>query len=188
MRGALWGMVLVALALSVSLGSSAFNYATTARAVQVVVAGDAAAYLGIAAMSDSPHRCFVDTADGKLSITFDTPSTGCGAGTGTGINAGDGSTSGKYSRYAFHDILQLTNKGQTTLFLWVNATTDTGSESALDVALEPSAGQMTDAKYSTAEALTGWTIGSNAYVGVRVKSGMLSSGSVTGTLSVEARE
>lgn len=186
MRRALWTLVALALVSSYALGASAFNYATGSRAVSVVVVGDAAAYLAIAASATSPHRCFVDTANGKISITFDAPSSGCGSGSGSGINPGDGSTSGKYSRYAFHDLLVVTNKAPHAIRVWIN-TSALGSESAIDVALEASAGQMTDAKYSNAEALTGIATGASTYLGVRVKSGTLGSGSVTTPISLEAR-
>lgn len=186
MRRALWAIILVALATSYTLGASAFNYSTTARAVSVTIAGDSAAYLAVAANGASPHRCFVDTTNGKISILFDTPSAGCGAGTGTGINPGDGSTSGRYSRYAFHDLLVITNKAPHAIVVWVN-TTALGSESALDVALETASGQMTDAKYSNAETVSGLSVGATTYLGVRVKSGTLSSGSVTSSISLEAR-
>ena len=186
MRRALWTMVLVALACSYVISASAFNYSTTSRAISFTIAGDAAAYLSIAASASSPHRCFVDTANGKISITFDAPTSPCGAGTGSGINPGDGSTSGKHSRYAFHDLLVVTNKAPHPIFLWVN-TSALGSESAIDVALETTSGQMTDAKYSTAETLSALSTGATAYLGVRVKSGTLSSGSVTTPLSLEAR-
>lgn len=187
MRLALWTLIVVAALSSLTLGSSAFNYARAERTIQVSIADDSLAYLAMAENGLSPHRCFVDETDGKLSITFDTPSSGCGSGAGTGINPGDGTTSGRYARYAFHDLLIITNKARSPLILWVNASTGQPSESNIDVALETSAGQMVDAAYSNAEVVTDLAVGSQVYMGLRVKSGMIASGTLSTTLSVEAR-
>lgn len=189
MRAALLTFLAVGFATSLAVGASAFNWGSVSRAVGVTIVTDSAAYVGIDAYASSSHRCFVDTTNGKISITFDTPSAGCGSGAGTGVNAGDGSATAKYSRYAFHDILAIVNKDSGSRFLWVNATTSSGSSSAVEIAIKTTAGTMTDSDYSGAVSLTSasFPLAGTAYLGVRVKSGTLTSGSVTGTITVEAR-
>ncbi|HET6403480.1 MAG TPA: hypothetical protein VFH78_02435 [Candidatus Thermoplasmatota archaeon] len=191
MRRALWTMIVLAALVSGAMASSAFDLASAQRGIGVSIVGDAAAYLEVKAR-DGPHKCFVDVdGRGKLSILFDSASACPAGGLGTGINAGDGSAS-SWSRYAFHDILQITNKAPHPLHLWVNATSATAQShgSAIEVALKTATGQMTDADYAASRALASadLPVGATAYLGVRVKSGTHASGSgVSGSIALEAR-
>lgn len=174
------------------VGAGAFNYAEVSpRTVSVTLATDADAYLALSANAASPHDCFVTvSAGGKASVSFDAVDAGCSAGTGAGIAQGDGSTGSKYSRYAFHDILKVTNKGTRPLLLWANASTTSGGSSLVEVAKRSAAGAMSDGDYVTSSAtpLDPLTVGSTAYLGIRVKSGTLTSGNdVLGTITIEAR-
>lgn len=184
-------LALAALALAGLQAASAYNRADVApRAVTASVVADSAAYLALAKNGASPHRCFVSESGttGRLSISFGA-TTGCGSdGGGTGINAGSASDAAKRGRYAFHDLLLVTNKGTKTVKVWANATTSSGSSSLLEVAKKTASGAMADADYaaSSATALT-LAPGATAYVGVRATSGTLTSGSVTGSITVEGR-
>lgn len=187
MRLALRAVVAVGLLLALLSGTSAFNFgSSTGRAISVDIVGDASAYLALAANTASPHDCFVSESGttGKLSVSFAAAS-GCdAAGAGTGVNAGLGSDSAKFTRYAFHDLLLVTNKGTNSILLWVNATSTTGT---LDVAKKTSSGAMTDADYAASSATSvSLTVGSTAYVGLRVNTTTLSSGNVAGTVALDA--
>lgn len=194
MRLALKLFVLAALVPSLVLGSAAFSKGSTGgRTITVDVVGDAAAYLAVVANPSSPHTCFApeqtspSTESGKLKIDFGSAAS-CAGGTGTGVNAGD--SGGKRVRYAFHDLLKVTNKGTRTILVWVNATTTTTSSGqVIHVAKSATTGQMTDSDslYSATSAtpLT-LTVGSSGYVGVRLKTGSLASGSIAGTVTFDA--
>lgn len=189
MRAALRLLIVAAMVPVLLGGSAAFNAAqSNTRPIAVTIAGDASAYLSIAANGASPHQCFVSESGstGKLSISFVQTTAGCGAnGGGTGINPAYSTTTGNFTRYAFHDILLVTNKGTTTLNLWANATSSAGD---LLVAKKGTASTMTDADYvaTSATPLT-ISVGNSAYLGVRVNTTTLTSGSVSGTVDLVAR-
>lgn len=190
-RWHLQGFVAACVALSGVLASAAFTAGDLApRTIQVSVVADASAYLGVGANPATPHACFVDVTNGKLSLDFDATTSGCTFnGGGLGINGGDGSDASKYGRYAFHDILRVKNQGVKTALVWVNATTTSAGGSALTIAGKTSPGAMTEADYSGAVGPFTLAPGSSAYVGVRVLSGTLQSASfVTGTLTFEGRK
>lgn len=187
MRTRLLALILPALAVAGVLGSSAFNSSTTnARGVTVEIAADSASYLQLFANSASPHDCFVDVAAGKVSVTFDTPTTGCTnpAGTGTGVNPGDSTTNPqKTVSYAFHDILIVENRGARAATVWTNATTSSGSSSAVKVAWAASSGTLVMTSYGTSVNAC-LTPGASRYIGIRIDTGTLSSGTVAGTIYV----
>lgn len=190
MRLALRLLIVAGLVPVLIGGTAAFGAVQVSpRSIGATVTGDASAYLALAANSASPHRCFVSESGttGKLSISFAATTADCGAnGGGLGINAASSAVAGNFTRYAFHDILQVTNKGLTTLNLWVNASSTTGT---LDVAKKATTSSMTDADYAgtTSDSLT-LAVGSSAYVGIRVNTTTLTSGSVTGTVHFVARK
>lgn len=192
MRAALRLLLLAGIAPALLVGAGAYNAARTdARAIAVAVVSDSDAYLSVAANGAHAYDCVVSEAAGKLAITLGALDAGCAsAGAGAGINAGDGADAAKRSRYAFHDLLVVTNKGTRALDLWVNATVDAnGAGATIEAAKEATTGQMTDADYaaSTATPLA-LAVGGVAYVGVRVDSGTTTAGTdVTGTLTLTAR-
>lgn len=191
MRLAVLLLAAAGLAPALIAGAGAFNAGSVAaRTIQVSIATDANAYLSLAANAASPHDCFVDvSAGGKASITFDTVAAGCSEGTGTGIAQGDGSDAAKYSRFAFHDILTVTNKGTKPILFWVNATTTSAGGSSIEVAKRPTSGAMSDGDYAATSATSETlAVGAIGYVGVRVKTGTLISGNnVQGAVSIDAR-
>lgn len=183
-------LVAACLLASAGLAASAFTSADLEpRAVVVSVVADADAYVSAKANPATPHACFVDVAAGKLSLGFDATGPSCTFdGGGAGINGGDGSDAAKYGRYAFHDLLLVTNQGMNTVRVWINATTTSTLDSALTVAGELGPRAMTDADYSAAVGPFTLAPGEDVYVGVRVHSGKLqSSSSVTGAITIEAR-
>lgn len=190
MRAGVQAFLLAGLGLSALLASSAFTYNDMPRPVTVTVAGDGAGYLRLAANPSSPHDCFVDETAGEVSITFDATDAGCGGnGGGTGVNPGDGSDAGRYARYAFHDVLVVKNQGIRTVRVWANATTASGGGSSVLVAKEADAGQMAEPDYAASSASSILLApGEDLYLGVRVHTGTLASGSVQGVLRVDARK
>lgn len=197
MRLAVRLLCVAALIPAFALASSAFSYAETgARAITVALVGDAAAYLAIEANSASPFDCVVTeqtspaSENGKLKIDLSALSGTCsGNGGGTGINAGGGGS--KSVRYAFHDLLQVTNKGTNSVLVWVNSTPNSGSSGAsVHVAKHASTGQMTDSDslyMASNPASVALGVGEDLFVGVRVMPGTLTSGTISGTVDLVAR-
>lgn len=189
MRLGLRLLMLAGLIPAMLVGASAFDRAAgIERGVSVSVVGDAAAYLSVQANSASPHDCFVSESGstGKITISFSATSASCGSnGGGTGVNAAWGTGAGNFTRYGFHDLLLVTNKGTRTVSLWANATSSAGT---VDVAKKATSGQMTPSDYAETSATPlSLAVGGTAYLGVRVNTTTLQSGSVTGTLEVVAR-
>lgn len=188
MRSAVKILILLALLPAIAVGSSAFNRAALdPRSIVTAIVDDDVAYLKLAGYGR--HACFVDLlANGSAEIHFDKPATGCYAlGAGEGVNAGSGT---RYSRYAFHDVLSITNAGGKDVRVWVNVTTTSVSGSAVEVAKEDAPSLMTDSDYYASTSATALTIpvGDAGYVGVRVKGGTLTAGNdVTGWVTIDAR-
>lgn len=191
MRVALRLLLLAGIAPALLVGAGAYNAAqTSARAIGAEVVTDATSYLSVTANGAHAYDCLVSQTAGRLAIALDALD-GCDvAGGGAGISAGDGSDATKYSRYAFHDLLVVTNKGTRPVNLWVNASVATGGSGALiEAAKEATTGQMTDADYAATSATAlPLAVGGVAYVGVRVKSGTTTAGTdITGTLTLVGR-
>lgn len=191
MRHAVRVLALLALAPALVIGSSAFSADRVgARAVTASIVGDASAYLSLVETPGAPHRCFVeqDPVTGRLVLSFSTATDECHVDSnGQGLSGGD--ASGRHSRYSFHDILQLTNKGTKSANVWVNATTTSAGGSALHVARATSANSLTDASYfASSAAHVTLAPGSSLYLGVRVDSGSLvSTQRVEGSITVTGR-
>lgn len=191
MRLALRLLVAAAFVPAFAVGTAAFSTTQPAgnmpRSFGAVVTGDAASYLALASNPSHPYACMVSESGttGKLSISFAATSGACaGNGGGSGINAGDGSAP-KYARYAFHDLLLATNKGTKSVLLWVNASSTSGQ---VDVAKAASSGGMTDASYATTSGTSlSLGVGASGYIGVRVNTQTLASGTVNGQMEVVAR-
>lgn len=189
-RLALRTLALAALLCAGAVASGAFAKGSLpARVVEARIVGDGAAYLALGANPSSPHQCFVlPETNGKVALDFGA-TTGCaGDGGGTGVNAGVSGNAAKYARYAFHDILRVTNKGTKSVYFFANATT-TSSTGTLAVAKSGTEGRMVDADYAATSA-AGVLVapGGFVYVGVRVDGGTTSAGgAVAGKLVLEAR-
>ena len=186
-----WWMAAAALAVVGFQAAAAFQYADLApRDVKVYLVADSAAYVALSANGGSKHTCFVseDGGTGKLSVSMGAIS-GCpGGGAGTGINPGV-AADGRSTRYAFHSLLNVTNKGTKTVNVWVNATTTSGSSSLLETAIKADGQTMSDSDYaaSTATPLS-LAPGQLLQVGLRATTGSLTAGNpVTGTIQVVAR-
>lgn len=181
MRFALVAFVGVTLLAAGLIASTAFTAASnTTRVVVVQLVNDGAAVVAVKSTVGNPHSCFVsvDSVSGKMSISLGA-AVGCAAGgAGAGVNSGSGT---KYARYALHDLLTVTNQGQKSVRVWVNATSTTGT---VDVFKAASQGTMTEAQYyaSSATSLTVASTGS-IYVGLRVNA----TTAVSGTIAIEAR-
>jgi len=160
MRSTFVAFAAIAVVVAGLLGSTAFNYAQIgARAVTMTIVQDDGAVIAID-NQDTDYSCYVrfDSTTGKVSVTFDAGSPAC-SGSGAGLNAG--------SKYYFHDILKITNKGQKDwLRLWVNST---------DALVKTNLTFSTDATMTTGSTFAqndafGSTIaiGSTVYVGLYI--------------------
>lgn len=189
MRAAVQVTLAAALVVGGILASTAFSRATQTRDVTVRLVGDASAYLKLAANPSSPHKCFVATTNGVTSIGFASIGATCASqGAGTGLNPGDGATGASHARYAFHDLLLVTNQGTKSVLLWVNATTSSAGSSSVLAAGKTTAGGMTDADYAASLGPYTLATGASLYLGVRVDTGSLAAGShVFGNLTLTAR-
>jgi len=188
-RWALRLFIVASLLAAGAVASTAFNAGTVgARTITLTLAGDSSAYLAVAATAGGAHACFVHQASGgKVYLQVDGT---CGSGYGNGLGAGDGSASGRFSKMDLNDVLTVTDKGDRAVRVWVNATTTSGSGSAVDVQTNSTSGtgHMTDGGYAAAAAVVQSGVGESIYVGVQVSSGTLASGSsVSGTVTFEAR-
>lgn len=185
-----WFVAALALAALAVQTTLAFNFGDVApRTVRVDLVGDSAAYLAISANGASKHTCFVtQDANGKLTVSMGAIASCPGGGAGTGINPGVSADS-RVTRYAFHSLLNVTNKGTKTVQVWANTTTTSGSSSLLDAAIKADGVSMSDSDYATTTAspLT-LAPGQVLQIGLRASTGSLGAGSpVTGTLNVTAR-
>jgi hypothetical protein len=185
-RWALRLFIVASLLAAGAVASTAWNQGTVqARTVTLALVGDASAYLAIA--GNGAHACFVSTTNGATTLNVDAS---CGAGYGHGLAAGDGTTAGRSSKMDLNDVLLVTDKGERAVSVWVNATTTSGSGSAVLVQTNATAGagQMTDGGYSAAASVVKVGVGESFYVGVQVDSGALASGSaVSGAITLDAR-
>lgn len=191
MRLALRLLLLAGLAPVLFLGAGAYQAAELeGRSIGVSIVTDGVAYLAVSANPAHAYDCLVSTVDGKVSVAIDALDAGCAsAGAGLGIPAGDGSTAAKYSRYAFHDLLLVTNKGTRAIKVWVNATTETNANGAvLDVAKKATSATMVDADYAASSATSlDLAVGASGYVGIRANSGTMTAGQLDGTIVVTGR-
>lgn len=183
-------LILAALLGAGVFGSAAFNAAdATPRHVTVDVVADADAFLAFGGYGD--HRCFVkSTAGGAIALDFGAVSAPCVvSGGGSGLNENAPGDASRVTRFSFHDLLLVTNKGTKPVHLFVNATTQSGGGSLVEVAKASSAGVMTDASYAaTSGTAVVLGVGNSAYVGVRLSVGTLNAASdVDGKLRIVAR-
>lgn len=180
----------VCLAAAAVVAADAFTSADLApREVVVRLVADDDAYLALAANPSSPHACFVSTAaDGRLAVHFGPVNACAASGGGSGINGGSGTDTAKRGRYAFHDLVLVSNHGVKSVRVWVNATTTSGLGSSLDVAAKPLAAEMGAADYSPGVGPFLLAPGDVLYLGLRVDSGQLTApATLTGAVTVEAR-
>jgi hypothetical protein len=186
MRGRFLAFVAAALAVAGIFSSAAFNDASGAtRRVTIAMVGDSAAYLKLA--GNGAHACIVqqDATTGKASLSFGAVSGCASGGAGLGINAGSGA---KYARYAFHDVVKITNAGQKTVKVWVNATTTTAGANWINVAKSAAALTMTESDYYNASSTSISLVSTGSlYVGVRLNTTLAAGNALAGTVTVDAR-
>lgn len=113
-----WVVAVIALSMALVMAFSGAN--TGARSVNVAVVTDADAYLAIVENGNGDFGGFVSVASGKTVLTFD--ATTSPSGGGTGINPG--------SNYTFDAILNITNKGTSTVTVGVTIDDNTKCEAA----------------------------------------------------------
>jgi hypothetical protein len=114
-RKMLAGLGSVAAGGAAVVGTGAFTSVTADRTVDVTVAGDASAYLGLEPVGASPNSDYVVVNGGEVSLDFsgdDGDSSGGGAVDGDGFNP-DATT-------RINDLLQVTNQGTQDASFWVN--------------------------------------------------------------------
>lgn len=91
------------------LGTGAFTSVTAERTVDVNVAGDASAYLGLEPVSSSPNSDFVEVNGGEVSFDFSSSNSNVN---GNGFNP-DATT-------RINDLLRVTNQGTQAVNFWVD--------------------------------------------------------------------
>jgi hypothetical protein len=91
------------------MGTGAFTSVTADRTVEVNVAGDASAYLGLEPVSASPNSAYVDVSGGEVSFDFSDSNSNVG---GDGFNP-DATT-------RVNDLLRVTNQGTQAANFWAN--------------------------------------------------------------------
>jgi hypothetical protein len=91
------------------MGTGAFTSVTAERTVDVEVAGDDAAYLGLEPVSSSPNSAYV-SVDGE-EVSFDFSDTN---------SAVDGNGFNPDATSRINDLLLVTNQGTQTVNFWVN--------------------------------------------------------------------
>ena len=114
-RKMLAGLGSVAAGGAAVVGTGAFTSVTADRTVDVTVAGDASAYLGLEPVGGSPNSDYVLTNGDEVSFDFsgdDGDSSGGGAVDGDGFNP-DATT-------RINDLLRVTNQGTQSAAFWVN--------------------------------------------------------------------
>jgi hypothetical protein len=109
------GLGALATGSAAAIGTGAFTSVTAERTVNVKVAGDASAYLGLEQVNQSPNSDYVLRNNGEVSFDFsgaDGDSSGGGSVDGDGFNP-DATT-------RIDDVLRVTNQGTQAANFWVN--------------------------------------------------------------------
>ena len=109
------GLGALATGSAAAIGTGAFTSVTAERTVDVQVAGDASAYLGLEPVSQSPNSDYVVMNNGEVSFDF---SNADGDSSGGGSVDGDGFNPDATTR--IDDVLRVTNQGTQAANFWVN--------------------------------------------------------------------
>ncbi|MDV7350872.1 DUF1102 domain-containing protein [Halorubrum distributum] len=118
------GLGALASGSAAAVGTGAFTSVTANRSVDVEVAGDASAYLGIEPVSSSPNSDYVQVNSGEVSIDFSdsNPNT-----SGTNATLGDGFNPDATT--VVNDLLRVTNQGTQPVDFTISLNLSTGSAS-----------------------------------------------------------
>ena len=92
------------------MGAGAFTSVTADRTVDVNVAGDASAYLGLKPVSSSPNSDFVEVNSEEVSLDFSSSNNSNDLGNGFNPDA----------TTRINDLLQVSNQGTQPVNFWVN--------------------------------------------------------------------
>jgi len=87
------------------VGTGAFTSVSAERSVNVAVAGDKKAFLGLEP-TDGPNGVFASSQGGTLTLDFSKTTNADGSGLGTD------------SVYEFDDVFQITNQGSQPIYIW----------------------------------------------------------------------
>ena len=109
------GLGALATGSAAAVGTGAFTSATAERTVNVQVAGDASAYLGLEPVSGSPNSDYIVVSNQEVSFDF---SGDDGDSSGGGTVDGDGFNPDATTRV--DDLLRVTNQGTQAVNFWVN--------------------------------------------------------------------
>lgn len=146
-----------------AVGTGAFTSVTADRTVNVTVADESQAYLGIA-QGPAPNGDFASEASGtgEVSLDFNDSIVSTPAGSGTGV--------GQDSTYEFDSVFKITNQGTQTVFVKITDVTYAGGYSSDGVTLEfyvndSGTRKTIDGSNGSLELGTG----SMAQIGVRIK-------------------
>lgn len=109
-RKFLIGVGSTSIGASALLGSGAFSRVESQRQVQIQVARDPNAYLGLDECPDSPNSSYTNI-DEKGHLEIDMTPSNPTAADGTGVNSD--------SRTWFHNVFQICNQGKDEVCIWI---------------------------------------------------------------------
>lgn len=113
-KGKLLALVALVLAASMVMATGAFTTVTAQRSMNVEVAGDKKAFLGIAP-SDGPNSAYAhQKSNGELVINFNSKSNVKGGGTGVNPDAVS----------SFDKVFTITNQGTQPVKVWITDESD----------------------------------------------------------------
>jgi hypothetical protein len=103
------GLGALAAGSAAAVGTGAFTSVTAERTVEINVAGDESAYLGLDPVSNSPNSDFVEVNSEEVSLDFSSSNSNVD---GNGFNP-DATT-------RINDLLRVKNQGTQNVNFWVN--------------------------------------------------------------------
>jgi len=164
-----------------AVGTGAFTSVEADRSVNVAVADDASAYLGLDDIDSSPNSQYIDTSGDQIVLNLDSTDN-----SGSGFNA-DAET-------RIDDLIRVSNQGTQTINVWV--TLDDGNDSDEDTFDDDTLyfypGDATDTALNNGQGdsdgdnVLGLTPGESADLGAFVDLGDVSSGSENPTATFHA--
>ena len=175
-RKFLAGLGALASGSAAAIGTGAFTSVEADRTVNVAVADDANAYLGLDDIDESANSEYVDVSGEEVVLNLDSTNSG-----GSGFNAN--------AETRIDDLIRVTNQGTQTVNVWV---TLSGGSTFTDDTLYFYPGDATDTALNDGEGdsdgddVLALTPGESASLGVLVDLGDVSSGSETPTATFHA--
>lgn len=142
--------------VSVSLVFAFDGASSGDRTITVAVVNDADAYLALEARGDSPHIDRMAQVNGKVVLLLNASSRAAGGGSGVGEDR----------EFAFHAVVNITNKGTGSVDVAIVIDDDT----RCDAALTATPNQAME-HYAVDPSYTGLAVGGKLFLGIQVTAG-----------------